>query len=177
MCLFSAYRVETATDARIATLMVAMNNYRKAVRANAAVCKPVFATAAERAQYETLWRDQCYTPAFQARGATVDKLTAILSNNALVARISAMKKRLPSRENPVAVLGRCIDAMVAGPIKEQYELLKCLDGTTDNCWSLPLIPKLVSLYQWLYDALGNTITQEDAFSLSMQQVFVSASQS
>ena len=85
-----------------------------------------------------------------------------------------MRRRIPSRNKPVSALISYVDSLF-GPAKDKYGLLKLLGGSSRGFWSMKLIPSLVSLYEWLYDAFGHVLTKDAAESTSMRDLFASLS--
>ena len=81
-----------------------------------------------------------------------------------------MRRALPSRQNPAEGLSTCIDSL-DDSADHQYSVLKHLSGTTAIFWSLTLVPRLVSLYEWLYDCQGHVLSQEESMTKSMGDLF------
>ena len=81
-------------DERIATVMTSVNWYRKAVRNNLALCKPTFSDPPSRVEFEKLWRDECYGPAYARRHGILARLESGMSQNALVSKVCAAAPRL-----------------------------------------------------------------------------------
>jgi len=84
--------------------------------------------------------------------------------------MSVMRGRLPSRENPVDRLVAYISSL--GKLaSKSLDTLKHLQNETISFGHLSLIPRLVTLYEWLYDNLGHAITEEQAADMSIEAAF------
>lgn len=81
-----------------------------------------------------------------------------------------MRRALPSRQNAVEGVAACVDTLDPS-VAVKYTPLKHLNGNTVTFWSLALIPRLVTLYEWLYDSLGHSLSVEDAGAKSMSALF------
>ncbi len=84
-------------------------------------------------------------------------------------QVSLMRRALPSRQNPAEGLSACIDSLdeVAA---QPFSVLKHLNDTA-IFWSLTLVPRLVSLYEWLCDCQGHVLSQEESMTKSMGDLF------
>ena len=84
-----------------------------------------------------------------------------------------MKARLPGwTESPSHALAQYVSAHPGDAA--QYSVLSRLVCGVRDLVSLPLIPKLVALYQWLYAELNGRITWTEAANITMQSVFSAA---
>jgi hypothetical protein len=159
-----------ASDERVAILMATVNAYRlAAVPAQCAVAQ--FHDTDNRTRFETMWRDECYKWAYERRKAIVDWFEHMVTCGAVTGKMATMRALLPSREDPVSQLVSYVESAKLGP---QYTLLKHCQYGTVGFGHLFLIPKLVELYNWLYDNLGHRLTLEDAACVPMHAVFTGA---
>lgn len=81
-----------------------------------------------------------------------------------------MRLSLPAKSDPLDGLSSSLDTLPPR-LRKKFDCLRSINSDTAAFWSMPLLPSLVTFYQWLYDSQAYVLTEDEAMKKTVGQLF------